>query len=153
MKTLPKLIYGFFNEYSYLSNYHFCKIYYEGLDFLSTEAAYQAMKTLIKEERVLFQTMGPAESKKAGNKVNLRPDWETIKDLIMRDLVFQKFNGVHEEAPLLKEMLLETKGSYLIEGNWWHDNHWGFCFCDECKEKDKKNMLGKILMEVRDGGA
>ena len=30
-----------------------------------------------------------------------------------------------------------------------HDNILGYCFCEKCKGVEKQNILGKILMEVR----
>jgi hypothetical protein len=30
-----------------------------------------------------------------------------------------------------------------------HDNILGYCYCKECKDIEKQNILGKILMEVR----
>ena len=38
----------------------------------------------------------------------------------------------------------------LIEGNTWHDNYWGDCSCNRCKSKSGENMLGILLMELRD---
>lgn len=50
----------------------------------------------------------------------------------------------------LKKLLLDTKDAYLIEGNWWHDNYWGDCYCPKCSKTLGKNMLGTILMRVRE---
>ena len=48
-----------------------------------------------------------------------------------------------------KKQLLETGDEELIEGNRWHDNVFGSCFCPKCGDKGQ-NMLGKLLMELRD---
>jgi hypothetical protein len=37
-----------------------------------------------------------------------------------------------------------------LEGNNWHDNTWGNCLCDKCKGIEGKNLLGNILMQVRE---
>ena len=57
----------------------------------------------------------------------------------MRDIIRAKFN----QNSMLKLKLLETIDCELIEGNTWRDYFWGVC-----KGKGK-NMLGNILMEVR----
>jgi predicted NAD-dependent protein-ADP-ribosyltransferase YbiA (DUF1768 family) len=54
------------------------------------------------------------------------------------------------QDPKLRAMLLATGNEELIEGNTWHDNTWGDCSCDACKDIEGKNMLGKLLMKVRD---
>ena len=37
----------------------------------------------------------------------------------------------------------------IVEGNYWHDNYWGNCTCDKCKNIEGQNKLGKILMKIR----
>ena len=76
--------------------------------------------------------------------MSLRPDWEKVKDGVMLDILRIKFS-----KPDLKQMLLDTGDAYLIEGTTWHDNYWGNCTCDRCKNITGKNMLGKTLMQVR----
>ena len=49
----------------------------------------------------------------------------------------------------IKEKLLATGNSILIEGNYWHDNFWGNCLCSKCKYIKGRNNLGKILMKRR----
>ena len=46
----------------------------------------------------------------------------------------------------LKELLLETGDSELIEGNTWGDREWGV----DLKTNEGQNKLGKILMKVRE---
>ena len=50
----------------------------------------------------------------------------------------------------LRIRLLATGDEYLEEGTTgWHDNYWGNCECEKCKNIEGKNTLGKILMRVR----
>ena len=56
----------------------------------------------------------------------------------MKELLRQKFL-----IPELGQMLLETGNSPLEETNSWGDTYWGVC------KGVGKNMLGKLLMEVR----
>jgi ribA/ribD-fused uncharacterized protein len=69
----------------------------------------------------------------------LRPDWEKVKDDIMRRAVLKKFE-THADA---REVLLSTGDRKIIE-NAPNDYYWG-CGSDG----SGKNMLGKILMETR----
>ena len=80
-----------------------------------------------------------------GRNIKLRKDWELIKNNIMYEICFEKFS----QNENLKQMLLETGNEYLEERNYWHNNEWGVCYCDKCKNKGGKNNLGVILMKVR----
>ncbi|MFB2923263.1 NADAR family protein [Aerosakkonema funiforme] len=70
----------------------------------------------------------------------LRPDWEQVKDDIMRRGVLRKFQ-THTD---IREVLIST-GDELIVENSPIDYYWG-CGADG----SGNNMLGKILMEVRE---
>lgn len=131
---------GFFEDYRYLSNYHECKVGYDGEIYTSSEAAYQAAKTLNKVEREPFTKMTPSESKKAGQKVTLRSDWEEVKNQIMEEILYDKFLRNQD----IKTKLLETGEKYLEETNWWNDCYWGVCL------GHGRNMLGLTLMKVRE---
>lgn len=106
-----------------------------------TETAYQAAKTTNKEERQMIRVMSPYHAKAywIGYEDKIRPDWEQIKDDVMRDLVTQKFKNNKE----LKQMLLNTGVAILEEGNDWDDTYWGI------SNGRGDNRLGKILMELR----
>jgi len=88
----------------------------------------------------------PAIAKKLGQKALLREDWEEIKVPLMTELVFLKF----EQNQDLKNKLLSMNLAKLVEGNYWHDNFWGNCFCSRCKDIEGQNVLGIILMGVRE---
>ncbi len=69
----------------------------------------------------------------------LRPDWEQVKDEVMRHGVQRKFEA-HASA---RTVLLGT-GEELLMENAPGDYYWG---CG--KDGTGQNKLGKILMEVR----
>lgn len=135
----------FDGQYAFLSNFYIHNVTYEGLTYESTEAAFQAAKTLDIEEKKQFTRLTPSGAKKMGRKITLRSDWEQVKDQVMLDILRIKFNN-----PELRSMLLSTGDAQLIEGNYWHDNYWGNCVCDKCRDKIGKNTLGKLLMQVRE---
>lgn len=148
MYNVPKVISDFHSpDTFFLSNFYEGYIIpFEGDEYLSSEAAFQAAKTLDSSLRKPFTRMSASESKKAGRQLLLRSDWESVKDSVMEEILKVKFGSLH---PYLQKKLLDTKEFYLIEGNLWHDNYWGFCYCEKCKSVAHKNQLGVALMKVR----
>ena len=136
----------FDGEYAFLSNFYECPITYNGLTYSNSEAAFHAQKTLNNRERLQFTTLSPSESKKLGRKITLRSDWEQVKTRLMYEICREKFYQNEE----LAEKLLATGEEYLEEGTYWHDNCWGNCYCDKCKNIIGENRLGKILMDIRE---
>lgn len=135
-----------FNRFSELSNYYDCTVFFDGRTYLSSEAAFQSMKTTDSSIRDKFSNLTPDESKALGRKVKLRPDWETVKVDIMRDIVLAKFSQNQD----CKDELLKTKGYNLVEDTTgWHDCVWGRCYCRMCRGVGE-NHLGKILTSIRE---
>ena len=130
----------FDGKYFFLSNFYPCEIKYDGLTYNSSEALFQALKCVNSSDRKLFIGLTASQSKKLGRKVNLRPDWESVKIDIMKLVIHEKFS----QNPYLKKQLLCTENSTLIEGNTWNDTFWGVC------NGVGENNLGKILMAERD---
>lgn len=131
-----------FKDFPFLSNFHPCNITYNNIVFPSVENAYQAQKC--PERANEFIDIPANKAKRLGSKVSIRADWDDVKLRIMWDLVHQKF----EDENLLKQ--LKAIDEPIIEHNWWHDNFWGTCICDECKNKEKHNWLGKILEDIKE---
>lgn len=138
-------------EYGFLSNFYIAPVKYEGMMYMSNEAAFQAAKIKMNTNEVTdtfrepFTHMTPSKAKQAGRRCQLRPDWEIIKDQVMYEVVKDKFT----RNPELRAKLLATGDAELIEGTTWHDNYWGNCSCEKCKNKHGRNQLGKTLMRVR----
>lgn len=76
--------------------------------------------------------------------MQLRKNWEEVKDNVMEEIIKNKFS-----TPELAAKLKSTGKEELIEGNYWHDNYWGNCTCQKCATIKGKNKLGKILMKIR----
>ena len=130
----------FREEYSFLSNFYPVNISYEGLNYTSVEAAFQACKTLNPSKKLMFTGLGAKDAKIRGRLLPLRKDWEGVKEGIMYELCFQKFS----ENPHLKEKLLATGDQLLVEGNRYGDIYWGVV------DGVGENKLGKILMRIRE---
>jgi ribA/ribD-fused uncharacterized protein len=141
------MINEFRGEYFFLSNFYSKPITYRGITYMNNEAAFQAQKTLNPIEKMAFSKFDPSKAKRQGRRVSLRKDWEEIKDDIMYEICKAKFSQNED----LRDKLLATGNEYLEEGTTgWHDNYWGNCSCEKCKNIKGKNILGKILMRVRE---
>jgi N-glycosidase YbiA len=73
-------------------------------------------------------------------KKPLRRDWESVKVAIMREVVRAKFNQ-HDD---IRQILLSTGNSKIVEHT-ENDSYWG-----DGGNGSGKNMLGRILMEIRE---
>lgn len=134
-----KEIRTFKNKNAFLSNFYPVFVYYEGMRFPSVEHAFQAAKTNDLETRKLFMIVPTAkEAKRFGRQVKLRKDWDSVKVNVMEMLLRQKF-----ARPSLREQLLSTEDSMLIEGNNHGDTFWGVC------KGTGENYLGRLLMKIR----
>ena len=139
------MINEFRGQYYFLSNFYEAPITYEELTYRNNEAAFQAAKVTFDRER--FVNLDPSAAKALGRKVQLRSDWESVKDNVMYEVCKAKFSQNED----LKDKLLATGDEYLEEGTTgWHDNIWGNCSCEKCKDIPGENRLGKILMRVRE---
>jgi len=133
-----KIISNFRFQYYFLSNFYEHPLVYKGRLYQSSEAAYQAAKSPGNEH--LFTSLNAGKSKRLGQKIVCRDDWNDVKIDIMRDILLVKFRD-----STLQDMLLSTGDAELIEGNTWNDTFWG-----QCPVGTGENMLGKLLMEVRE---
>jgi ribA/ribD-fused uncharacterized protein len=132
----------FENEFRFLSNfYDGYNVCYRGYAYKTAEHAFQAAKAKSTIDRdYVALALTPAEAKKRGRHVELRPDWEFAKDRIMYEIVKEKFLQ-HGE---LARKLMATGDEELVEVNTWGDRYWG-----QDPLGKGQNKLGKILMRVR----
>lgn len=130
----------FSGKYHFLSNFFLCFVQYEGIEYHSSENAFQAAKSLNMDARKVFalKEVTPGMSKHLGRAIVLRPNWDTIKLVVMSDILAAKFSD-----PTLAKLLIETGDAELIEGNTWGDTYWGVC------NGKGTNFLGKALMDLR----
>ena len=119
---------------------------YEGLKYKTVENFYMAMKTLNLEDRRIISNLSARESKKYARTVELREDWEEVKETYMLSALQYKF----KEGTTWHKKLMECKDDPVVEWNNWHDNIWGNCICPECKDIEGMNRLGFMLMTLRD---
>jgi N-glycosidase YbiA len=131
------------DEYGCFSNFSAHKIFLKGKSWKTTEHYFQAQKFAgTSDEEELRLADSPMQVAKMGRdrKRPLRKDWEAVKDNIMREALKAKFTQ-HKE---LKVILLETGDAELVEHT-KNDNYWA-----DGGDGSGLNMLGKLLMELRD---
>jgi len=130
---------GFRGCYGFLSNFYPMDITFEGLTYKSSEAAYQAQKTLDEKLRIRFTGLDAWSARRLGRQIKIRKDWEDIKVDVMYRILKIKFS----RQPF-RNMLLDTGDAYLEETNYWRDTFWGVY------NGEGRNHLGRLLMVVRD---
>lgn len=133
---------SFTGSFRFLSNFHSCKIVYEGIEYPSSEHAYVAAKTDNPLQKLaISEIANTSDVKRFGRTLKLKDNWDLIKISIMKNIVESKFD---QNKDLMK-LLQETRPYELIEGNNWGDKFWG-----QSPLGTGRNELGKILMSVRD---
>jgi ribA/ribD-fused uncharacterized protein len=127
---------AFRGVHSFLSNFHIEE------DGQTVEHRFQAAKAITAADADwILAASTPGEAKRRGRQVNLRLDWEQVKDDVMLDLLRVKF----APGSKLALQLMSTRGLVLEEGNTWGDTYWGV----DLRTGEGENRLGKLLMQVR----
>jgi ribA/ribD-fused uncharacterized protein len=114
-----------------------------GIEYKTVEHFYQSQKFLdfdTFESIIECNTPHQAAIRRRDKSLPLRKDWEEVKIKIMQIGLKAKF----DQHPALKDLLISTENKILIEDS-PVDYFWGIG-----KDKTGQNMLGKLLMELRD---
>lgn len=139
------MIWQFTEEYEFLCNFSWCSVRYRGVDYKTAEHAYQAAKATNAYDRErIARCPTPGNAKSMGQVVERREDWDDVKVEVMYKILKSKFSD-----PELAKQLLATGDEIMIEGNNWHDNYWGDCFCKHCLKYTGRNTLGDLLSLIR----
>lgn len=117
-----------------------------GCSFWTVESFFQAAKTDDDFDKKQIARSGPRMAKALGRRVAIRPDWERVKVSFMTEALLLKF----APGSGFRRLLDATTGP-LVEINRWHDNYWGDCVCSECEHIEGQNVLGLLLVAIRDG--
>lgn len=129
-------------EWGELSNFSRHPFTLDGRRWPTSEHYFQAQKFAGTEhEELVRQAKSPMDAARLGRDRSrpLRQDWERVKDDVMRRAVRAKFMA----HPELIDLLRSTGDAELVEAA-PNDHYWG-----AGADGTGKNMLGKILMEVR----
>lgn len=131
------------NPYGCFSNFSPHGFELDGVWWHTSEHYFQAQKFVgTPHVEQIRQVKTPKDAARMGRDRSrpLRPDWEQVKDDIMRKAVLCKFE-THAD---IREVLLSTGDERIVE-NSPIDYYWG-CGADG----SGKNRLGEILMEIRE---
>ncbi len=155
-------------KYMCFSNFSNHEVFYKGITYKNSEAAFQAQKFEDENVKQLFKSLDPSKAKALGRskviflntegeyyknklpsdigqrsnkftKHTMRSDWDKIRVEKMYQIVKNKY----EQNSCIKELLLSTGERELIEGNTWGDKFWGKV------AGVGSNFLGRILMQIR----
>ncbi|WP_437718317.1 NADAR family protein [Sorangium sp. So ce448] len=130
------------DAHGFFSNFSRHPVTLKGKVWPTSEHYFQAQKFPGTEhEEVIRNAPGPGDAARMGRQRSrpLRPDWEQVKDDVMREVVLAKFTQ-HED---LRRALLDTGDAELVEHT-ANDAYWA-----DGGDGSGRNMLGIILMEVR----
>lgn len=131
------------DQYGAFSNFSKHEFELDGQIWPTSEHYFQAQKFDDRAYREKIRTtQSPMIAARLGRsrKVPIRADWEEIKVEIMHKAVVAKISSY----PELQTLLLSTRQEEIIEKT-TNDYYWG------CGTNGTgRNMLGKILMEIRD---
>lgn len=137
----------FFYEQDFyvLSNFSSFNVEYNGIRYPTSEHAYHAQKFIHRKDAGFSKFITDASSAHQAFKYaqewksSQREDWDNVKVEIMKDILWHK---IHQHE-YVKRKLLATGNRELIEDS-WRDDYWGWG-----ENKDGKNILGKLWMEIR----
>jgi N-glycosidase YbiA len=139
----PINFYALREPYGEFSNFAPYPITLKGHTWPTSEHYFQAQKFAGTEhEHEIRAAKSPTIAARMGRsrKRPLRPDWESVKEDIMREALWAKFNQ-HDE---LAELLLGTGDAQIVEHT-TNDLYWG-----DGGDGAGRNRLGALLMEIRD---
>ncbi|MEZ6139922.1 MAG: NADAR family protein [Zavarzinella sp.] len=135
--------YSTIDAFGAFSNFASYPILMKNQQWPTTEHYFQAQKFDDRAyQEKIRATKSPMIAARLGRsrKQKLRRDWESVKIGIMREAVYAKFT----QHPELTKLLLSTGDATLVEHT-TNDSFWG-----DGGDGSGKNMLGKILMKVRE---
>ena len=128
-----------------LSNFYPCAIAVDGVNFKSSEHAYQHAKAIFHGDGAtaacVVGAKNGAEAKKYGRRTKLRRGgWSEARQDVMRRILQVKFS-----IPMLSAFLMSTGVAELIENVPSREGYWGL----QIDRSAGQNKLGKLLMAIR----
>ncbi|HEX3149156.1 MAG TPA: NADAR family protein [Gemmataceae bacterium] len=135
--------YSVSDDFGCFSNFAAYPVRMNGKLWPTSEHYFQAQKFQeVEHQERIRQTNSPMIAARMGRdrKKPLRRDWESVKVAVMREVVRAKFSQ-HDD---IRQILLATGDANIVEHT-TNDSYWG-----DGGDGSGKNMLGRILMEIRE---
>lgn len=140
----PERVCFYEQDFYVLSNFSAFQVIWLDRAFPTAEHAYHYAKfpnDLVRQVAIALAPSAHLAFKIAEEwKQYRRPDWDAVKVMAMREILREKVRQ-HE---YVRRKLLQTGDRELVE-NSWRDDFWGWG-----PNRNGRNMLGKLWMEIRD---
>lgn len=139
-------------EFYPLSNFSAFNVMWKRIRFDTSEHVYHYEKFMdtngaphlggVKHQDFIMNSMSAHDAFKyaEAHKADRRPDWDSVRVDVMREILIAKASQ-HE---YVRRKLMETENRLIVECS-WRDDFWGWG-----PKRDGKNMLGILWMEIRD---
>lgn len=139
-----------------LSNFYRTPIEFEGVTYTCVEQLYHSIRLNNTDERAKFLKLTPnlgikMRAKSFKRKGLERKDWRHISVDVMRFCIQKKY----EQSEAFRTALERTKGKFIIEDQSSRrriPDSWGAVLDTTTREYYGKNIMGRILMEIREMG-
>ena len=142
-------------EWGIFSNFGHSTLVVGGVPFDTSERLFQVMKFLDEDSRKAVYTKkgNPKMTAKHYEKVGvIRPDWGHIIVDAMKFCLMEKYRQCEE----FRRELERSRGLFIVEDQTTFTNKnpdtWGANLSDDGKEYIGPNLMGRLLMELRDNG-
>lgn len=133
---------------NWISNMQVCEkpIVSLGMEFASTEQAYQANKFIDPVKRLAIQRAGhPSQAKTMVRKWPVEtPNWDTHRLGVMWDICSQKWTQPKHKAILL------SHAEPICEFSNWKDSFWAVVIKEDGTVVGGQNYLGRIVESIRE---
>lgn len=142
------VIYNFRDGFEFLSPFSEDdgKIVVDGVGYSSFLGAYYG--TLRPEHSSVFEGMShPNDVQNCAIGMGIQEASARAVE-IMRKVLRCRYSMPTYSSKKRKEELVSVAGLEIEWRNWTHENFWGRCMCQDCKEKEFHNHYGRILMEL-----
>lgn len=140
MKTDRNKIDNFTGDYSFLSMEFPCEFFLNAVKFKSATAAYYAQKSPDINAWNKFARLNPNKARQKASSLPEPDDYEENK----YEYLYRANKAKFDSNDSIKEYLCKTKGKELINNVPYREEYLGVF------NGKGKNMLGKVLMQIRD---
>lgn len=137
------VIKDFIEKHYFLSNSAPSPVLINGRQYKSVTHALASGKSVSESEHNFVSEAKDPIS--ASSRLSLQPESKKVNVKLLKQCLENKFNS----KSIMAKLLLETLPNILIFTNSECDNELGCCICNKCNSTDPKNLLGILLMTVR----
>lgn len=143
-ETKAQEISAFTGEHAHMALKYTVETELDGLRYANAYAAWLAQRAQ-PENRDQFCFLNAHQARRLSKQLPVCPEWQEEESL------HTVLKAKYTQNPVLAKKLLATgEQSIIYDTTGAHDNHLGRCACPKCTELPHENLLGLLLMRVRD---